>query len=96
MIKNSFHFILKALFDLEVFQILFWIFGHVGKWLNKKAKVKFMMSQIGWQTITIHVSSDISRSKHSQISKYSKVSENIFLAKTEHRVQMDREVSFTI
>ena len=55
-----------------------------------------MMSQTGWQTIAIHVSPDISRSKRSQISKYSKVSENIFLAKTEHRVQMDREVSFTI
>ena len=31
MMKNRFYFILKAPFDLKVFKLLYWIFGHVDK-----------------------------------------------------------------
>ena len=31
----------KALFVLKVFKFLYWIFGHVAKWLDKKDKVNF-------------------------------------------------------
>ena len=35
MMKNSFYFILKALFVLKIFKFLSWLFGHEGKkaWL---------------------------------------------------------------
>ena len=35
----SFHF--KSFFVLKIFQFLFWIVGHVRKWLDKKIKVNF-------------------------------------------------------
>ena len=39
--KNAFYFMLKALFILEIFKFLSWLFcGHVEKWFVKKAKVK--------------------------------------------------------
>ena len=38
--KNAF-FILKARFVLKIFKFFFWVFDHVGKWLDKKAKVNF-------------------------------------------------------
>ena len=31
MIKNAFYFILKALFVLEIFKLLCWLFAHVEK-----------------------------------------------------------------
>ena len=37
MIKNAFYFIFKALFVLEIFKFLSWLFGHVEK--TKKDKV---------------------------------------------------------
>ena len=40
MVKNDFYFTLKALLILEI-KFLFWIFGHVGKRLNKKAEANF-------------------------------------------------------
>ena len=39
--KNGFYFALKVLFIYEIFQFLFRIFGHIGKRLDKKAKVNF-------------------------------------------------------
>ena len=39
MMKNNFHFMLKPLFVFEIF--LFWLFGYVEKWLDKKAMVNF-------------------------------------------------------
>ena len=35
----SFHF--KSFFVLKIFQFLFWIVGHIRKWLDKKTKVNF-------------------------------------------------------
>ena len=51
MMKNIFYFTLKALFVLETFQFSFWIFGHVEKWRNKKAKVNFEIYDVtNWTT----------------------------------------------
>ena len=37
MMKNTFYLILKALFVPKIFNILFWLFGHVEKtaWLER-------------------------------------------------------------
>ena len=35
--KNAFYLTLKTLFVLEIFKFLFWLFGHIGKRLEKKA-----------------------------------------------------------
>ena len=48
--KNTFYFILKALFVLKIFKILAWLLGHVGKtaWLERQVFTsKFMMAQPG-------------------------------------------------
>ena len=41
IMKNAFYFMLKAYFVLSVFEFLSLFFGHLGKWLDKKAKVNF-------------------------------------------------------
>ena len=51
MMKNAFYFTLKARFVLEVFQFLFGIFVHLGKRLDKKAKVNIKIYDIkNWIT----------------------------------------------
>ena len=37
---------LKALFFLKLFRFLSWLFGHVGKKLDKKTKVKFKIYDV--------------------------------------------------
>ena len=41
MIKNTSYFMLKVLFVLEIFKLLFSLFGYIEKRLDKKAKVSF-------------------------------------------------------
>ena len=61
LMKNSFYFILKALFVLKIFKFLSWHFGHVEEtaWWNMERKIrlfsKFMTSQSGWQAIAIRI-----------------------------------------
>ena len=51
MIKNVFYFMLKALFVLKIFTFLSWLFGYVGKWLDKKAVVNFKIYDVtDWTT----------------------------------------------
>ena len=86
--KTAFYFTLKALFVLEIFQFLFWIFGNVGKRLDKTAKVIFKNydSQAGKQTTAVHILPDISRSKGNQTIKLGQLIKfnmrNIFLKKS--------------
>ena len=40
MMKNAYLFILKCPLVVKIFKILYWIFGFVGKRLNKKTNVK--------------------------------------------------------
>ena len=39
MIKNVSYFMLKALFVLEIFAFMSWLFCYVEKWFDKKVKV---------------------------------------------------------
>ena len=51
MLKNAFYFTLKALFVLEIFKFLFWLFGHVGKLLDMKTNEKFKPYAVtNWET----------------------------------------------
>ena len=74
--KNAFYFILKALFVLNLFECLSWLFGHVEKKdLIRKIRLisKFMTSQTGSQTNTIHILPNISRSKGNETMKFDQV-----------------------
>ena len=64
MIKNTFYFMLKAIFVLEIFTFLSLLIGYVEKWLDRKAWLisKVMTSQTEQHEITIHILSNISRS----------------------------------
>ena len=66
LMKNTFYFMLKVLFFLKILTFLFWLFGHVGKRLDKKAK--FVTSQTGKQSV--HLLPNISKSKGNQIVKF--------------------------
>ena len=86
--KNAFYFILKALFVLKILKFLSRLFGHVGKTARSekyRLTSKFMTSQPGSQTITIHILPDISQSKGNQTMKFGQLIEynkrNIFLQK---------------
>ena len=46
VIKNTFYFMLKALFFLEISTFLSWLFGYFEKWLDKKAMVNFEIYDI--------------------------------------------------
>ena len=49
--EKCFYFTSKALFILKVSKSLFWLFGHVAKWLDKKDKVNFKFYDItAWLT----------------------------------------------
>ena len=62
------------------------IFGHVGKRLDKKAKVNFKIYHVpNWETINYKILPNISRSKSSQTMKFGQLirynMKNIFLRK---------------
>ena len=51
MKEMTFHFMLKALFVLKIFNFLSRCFGHAGKQLDKKAKVDCKVYDLtDWQT----------------------------------------------
>ena len=63
---------LKALFTLEIFEFLPWIFSHVEKRLDKITRLilQFMTSQTGNQIIVIHILHNISASKCNQAMNF--------------------------
>ena len=96
MMKNSFCFILKALFVLKIFEFLSRLFGHVQKnGLIRKLRLisKFMTSQPGLQTIAIHILLHISQSKHNQTIRFGQLIEynkrNIFLQKIMQKMRQE-------
>ena len=70
--KYAFYSMLKALFVLEIFTFLSWLFGYVEKRLGKKAKVNYKIYGITdcTQITTIHILGNISRSKGNQAIKF--------------------------
>ena len=86
MMKNTFYFIIKALFILKIFKFLSCHFVHVKKTsLIRKIRLilTFLTSQTGQQTIAIHMLPNISRCKGDQTLKFGHITEynnrNIFL-----------------
>ena len=64
---------LKALFVLEIFDFLSWLFGYVRRRLDKKLRLisKFMTSKTGQQIIIRYLTwSNISRSKGNRAMKF--------------------------
>ena len=73
MMKNSFYFILKALFVLKIFNFLF-----IQKnGLIRKIRLisKCMTSQLVQQTVAIHILCNISQTKSNQAVEFGKVIE---------------------
>ena len=76
MMKNSFYFILKARSqDFYVFRFDFLVMQKNG--LIKKIRLisKFMTLEPGKQTMTIHILTNISRSKGNQTMKFGQLIE---------------------
>ena len=46
MMKNASYFMLKAFFVLEIFPFFSWLFGYVGKRIDKKAKHNFKIYDV--------------------------------------------------
>ena len=89
MMKNVFHFILKAFFrsqDIQFFVLTFWPFRKDGLIRKVRLISNFMTLQPGQQTITIQKLRNIPRSKSKQATKFRLVIEdykrNIFLQKS--------------
>ena len=89
MMKNAFY--LKSFFRSQVMYVFvttFWSCrknGLIRKLKNSKLTSKFMTSQLGLQTIAIHILSNMSQSKGNQKMKFGQLIEynkgNIFLQK---------------
>ena len=88
LMKNVFYFMLIAIFVLEIFTFLSWLFGYVKIGMMKKLRLisKFMTSQTGQQIIPIHIFPNISRGKSNQEIKFVQLIEhnmrNNFLQKS--------------
>ena len=46
IIKNTFYFMFKVLFVLEIITFLSWLFGYVEKWFDKKVMVNFKIYDV--------------------------------------------------
>ena len=84
--EKCFMFYLKNSFRFWVISMSFWISDHVGKWLDKKAKVNFKIYDKLDKPNTMNILPDISRRKGNQIIKYGQLIEHniriIFLEKS--------------
>ena len=88
MMKNAFYFILKISFssqDIEIFIMTFWSYRKNGLIRKIRLIPKFVTSQPGQQTITIHILHNISQSKDNQTMKLGQltkyIKKNVFLKK---------------
>ena len=53
---------LKAIFALQIFTFSPYLFDHVGKWLDKKAKVNIKIYDItGWIVNNIHITQHLQK-----------------------------------
>ena len=67
--KNA--FIWKGLFVLKIFTFFSWLFVHVGKPFDKKAKVNFKIYDVtDWEANNKHILSNISRRKDNQSMRF--------------------------
>ena len=86
MMKNASYFTLKALFAPKIFKFLYYLFGHVDKWLDQKGKVNFKIMTWQPEKQLQYTLSDISRSKCNHTKKFGQLIEyntrNIFLVES--------------
>ena len=73
--KNAPYLIVKVLFIHRIFKFLSWLFGRVGKRLDKKAKVKVKFYDVTtWLTNNYNTDiAQISRSKNNQTIKFNQL-----------------------
>ena len=69
MMKNVFYFVFKVFSFSTYLNFCLDFFGHVGKWLNKKAKVIFKIYDATYR-VTMHILVKISRSRVNQTMKF--------------------------
>ena len=75
MLKNAFRFILKSLFVLKIFKVLFYLFGHVEKLLDQKDQVNLKVYDVtACETSNCNIP-NISRSKGNHRMKFSQLIE---------------------
>ena len=88
MEKNASYFTSKAIFVIKIFKFLSWILVMQQNGLNRKIRLisGFMTSQLGYQTIAIHIFPNISSSKDNKTMTFSQLIEynmrNIFIEKS--------------
>ena len=85
--KNAFHFTLKALFVLEMFNFLSWLFGLDEIQLDYKDNINFKIYDVTtYESIAIHMLNNISRITGNQTRKFGQLIEynmrNNFLEKS--------------
>ena len=87
--EKYFSFHLKSSFrsqDIWIFVLAFWSCRRNDLIRKKSSMSKLLTSQPGWQTITVHILPNISRSKGNQTLKFGQLIEynnrNIFLQKS--------------
>ena len=70
--EKSFFIMLKALFFLDIFTFLSWLFGYVENWLEQldKISLKIFDFTAGRKIIEIQILPNISRSKGNQAMKF--------------------------
>ena len=67
MMKNAFHFTLKACLVVKIFKFLSSLFGHVEKWLDQKDKINFKIYDITtWLANDCNIHFDQYLKKHRQ------------------------------
>ena len=88
---HVFYFLLKALLVLKILKFLFWLFGHAGKRLDKKAKKKFKtynVTRLEANNCNTHIARYLK--KDNQMMKFGKLIKynmrSIFSRKTMHKL----------
>ena len=74
MMKNTFYVTLKALFVLQIFKFLYWLFGHVAKRLDKKDRlISHFYDVTAWLTnnYNTHIAQYLDKERQSDIEIWS-------------------------
>ena len=89
MMKTAFNFSWKGFFLREIFQFMFWSFGHVGERLDKMAEANFKIHDITSRIKKINILPVNTASKSNHNENWSNFNmKNIFIEKhTEHVVE---------
>ena len=94
--NNAFHFMLQALFVLEIFSYLSLLLGYVEKWLDRKSMVNFRIyDATDWTTnnYNTHITQYLDKQRHAmKFGQLIKYSVDIFLFKNHAENEVGRLV----